>query len=64
MSAYRNARALTHLRAAWRTLPVCVTPDDFMRGHGGWGLSESEHRTALALARLIEALTAPSTKES
>ena len=41
----------------WRNIYITsltASPSDFLRGHGNWGLTESEYATAKELAIQIE----------
>lgn len=35
------------------SLPVTVSPEEFLAGHGNWGLTEKEFKLATKLAKLI-----------
>lgn len=41
------------LREAYDDLPVSCEPEDFVAGHGGWGLTEDEFRAVSRLAPLL-----------
>lgn len=35
------------------SLPVTVTPREFLNGHGNWGLTQKEYNLAEKIAKLI-----------
>lgn len=43
------------LRQAYDDLPASVSPEEFIKGHGNWSLSESEHALASRLAKALAA---------
>ncbi len=50
----RNPQAgKAELLAEYNKLPVTATPEEFMEGHGNWGLTEAEYRKAVRLAEKI-----------
>ncbi len=44
---------LDALQRAYDALPVTSTPNEFILGHGNWGLSEAEYNCAKILADAI-----------
>lgn len=40
-------------RELYAALPVTASPEEFLQGHGNWGLTEPEHKLAKALAEYI-----------
>lgn len=35
------------------SLPVTVSPEEFLAGHGNWGLNEKEYNLAKKIAELL-----------